>query len=57
MTKLEKAEKTAKDAKDALRVEEMKAALAKMELDRENYYKGLIYFSLPMVSRFRSGSI
>ena len=54
LTKLEKAEKTAKDAKDALRVEEMKAALAKMELDRENYYKGLIYFSLPMVSRFRS---
>lgn len=54
LSKLEKAEKTAKDAKDALRVDEMKTTLTKMEQDRENYYKGLLYFALPMASRFRS---
>ena len=54
LKKLENAEKTAKDAKDALKVEEIKVGLAKMELDRENFYKGLIYFALPMASRFRS---
>ncbi len=52
--KLEKAEKTAKDAKDAMKVEELKTKLDALETSRENYYKGLLCLSLPMISRFRA---
>ena len=52
--KLEKKEKTAKDAKDSMQVEELKAKLDGLEQSRENYYKGLLCLSLPMLSRLRA---